>query len=275
MPVHRITKKKSKKSSLKAATGAVAARSGSRLITQSKRIVLPTEKTVPSVDPSDYIMCFFGQPGSGKTTFVNALADRVLFLSTDRGTRFQPSLRVECNSWEDFLEVLTQMEAEEAPEYQIVAIDHASDWANLAETYVLTKLGVESFSDLDWGKGWKAFKTELFTFMARLKALNCGIVFISHETTKELEVAGIKVDRCMPDLGRSAYNMIIPLCDIVGHCWIKPMKDKNNKRVDRWALETSPRIDLFAKDRTTRRKPSGERPWEPLDGEHFLSTFGG
>lgn len=267
----KVTKKKTR--SLKKSTGVTTRRNTTARRGKSSSSALPTRKTRPAVKLSQYISMFFGPPGVGKTTFVNKISDSVLFLSTDRGTRFMEAMRVECLDWKAFKSVIEKLKKTGAPEYEYICIDHVDDWARLCENSVCEQLGIKSLSDAEWGKGWKVFKDELYGFLAELKALDIGIIFIAHETTKEVEKAGLKVDVCQPDIPKNAWKAIVPLCDIIGYCGIRPVQ-KNGKRVDIRTLETEPKRDLFAKDRSTRKRPSGERNWEILDGHKFLSTFG-
>lgn len=246
-----------------------------RTVTRSVGI-LPTKKTKSSVDPRRWIMMFFGQPGIGKTTFVNSFSDRVLFMSTDRGTEFMEAMSVDCATWGDFLKYLSALEKNNnSQNYEFVCVDHAGDWAAMAELYVLKKYGVEALADLKWGKGWAAYKKELRSFMMRLRKLNIGLIFVAHETTKDITVNGIDVNRCQPDLPKAAWDNIIPLTHMVGYCGSRPVKLKGN-RIHMHTLETTPRQDLFVKDRTSRirtsNRPAG-REWEELDGAKFRETF--
>lgn len=240
--------------------------------TISSSIILPTKKSKRAVEFKDYITLFFGQAGVGKTTFVNQLADRVLILSTDRGTRFIEAISYECLNWETFNQVLTALEKGQAANFDVIAIDHVDDWANMAETYVLQKLGVEALADAGYGKGWSLLKKEIVRFIQRLKRLNLGIVFIAHEEVKTVKINGIDVDKCQPKMSKQAWDAIVPLIDIAGHCALKPVKTKDGKRVQQRVLETQPRLDLYAKDRTDRNRPT-DREWEILDGRKFAATF--
>lgn len=236
-------------------------------------IVLPTTRSVPTTSLRNYISVFFGQPGIGKTTFVNDLGERVLFLSTDRGTRFLNAMRIECFKFEDFLAVLDALEKGQAKNYDFVAVDHVDDWANMVEAYVLKKLGVEALTDAGYGKGWSVLKKEIVRFMNRIKALGLGIVFVAHEDIKKVKVRGLEIDKCQPLMSKQAWNAIIPLADIVGYCGSTPMKGPDGKRVEVRTLSTTPREDLYAKDRTRRKRPTG-RDWEELNGRKFVATFG-
>lgn len=239
---------------------------------RSSSDTLPTSPSMTATGPEDYIMLFFGPPGVGKTTFVNNLG-RVLFLSTDRGTRFLEAMRMECNNWDDLEKALTKVEAAckrgDRP-YDYICIDHVADWANMAEAKTLEKLGIDALTDAGFGKGWSEYKKMLEKFMQRVKALDMGIIFIAHEVTKTVKVRGLEVDKVMPSMSKSAWNAVIPLSDLVGYIGMRPVK-KGGKRVEIRTLETEPRQDLYAKDRTRRQKPT--RDYAELDGDKFIHTF--
>lgn len=234
-------------------------------------LTLPTKKSVVQMRPQDHIMMFFGPPGVGKTTFVNGLADRVLFLSTDRGTRSIETMRVECVTWQKFDEVLKLLESGQSKNYDMVCVDHVDDWANMAEMAVCSRLKVASLSDAGYGKGWSAMRRELMNFMSRLKRLDLGLVFIAHDQDKKVKVAGAEIDKCQPRIGKQAWDILIPLVDVVGYVSMRPVKTQDGKRKEIRTLETTPKQDLYAKDRTRRQRPA--KDYELLDPEKFLATF--
>lgn len=249
---------------------------GRARIQRKPKRVLPTVKTIIAQKPTEHIMCFFGPPGIGKTTFVDSLADNVLFLSSDRGTRFFKGLREEVNDYPDYLEVLDSLDAvaDNLP-YDIVCIDHMDDMASAAEDYVLDKLGIEALGDAGYGKGWKAYKKAMLRIVSRLKALDVGIVFICHETIKTVKTRAIETDRTMPGLSKSAWNVIIPLCDLVGYMGFRRIKTKAGKK-EVHTLQTAPTEAIYCKDRTRRSKP--EKGYEilgvpPIGGKAFIQTF--
>jgi len=235
-----------------------------------KPLVLPTKKTKPASDITDYISMFYGPPGVGKTTFVNDMGD-VLFLSTDRGTRFIEAMREEISTVSKLERVFKALETKGAADnYDMVCVDHVDDFCTMLEDHVLDKLRVESLGDAGWGKGWKMYRKIIALFLRRLKALNLGITFIAHETIKTVRSRGQELERTMPAMSKSAWGLIIPVCDIVGYCGFKTIK-KGGKRKEIRTVECEPREDLYAKDRTDRDQP--EKGWERLDGAKFVETF--
>lgn len=240
--------------------------------TRKSRVALPTTPTQPAVALTDYILFFYGPPGVGKTSFVRDMtgADRVFFLSTDRGTRFFKGLRLEITSIERLNEILDELLLpKNKGKYDAVCVDHVDDICMMLETEVCDQLSIESLGDAKWGKGWKAFRKSLQLILAKLKALDSGIVFVAHETIKTVRSRAIEIEKTMPDLMKSAWKTIIPICDLVGYCGFSTTKIGGKRKQIR-VLYTDPEESLYAKDRTTRRKP---RNYDRLKGSTFAATF--
>jgi len=240
--------------------------------TPAKKVIeLPTVAKRGASDIHQYITLFYGPPGVGKTTFVNDLAAQdVLFISTDRGARHLEAKVREVNNYQDILDLLEQLEAPNAPKYDMVCIDHVDDFTNYAEDQTIIELKIDSLSDAKWGQGWKEFKRRISHVVQRLKALNVGVVFISHEGIKTIRVHGIEREIVQPDMGKTAWKVIVPLVDLVGYCGFKAMQ-QGGKRVEKRVIYTEPSESVYAKDRTQRQKPS--KGYELLDGAKFRSTF--
>lgn len=238
---------------------------------------LPTSKEKRGVRFEDYIHMFFGPPGIGKTTFVNGLDENILFLSTDRGTRFLETLTVECNAWTDFEKVLAELEKMHKSgkmQYSAVCIDHVADWAEMAEVAILEELDIKALADAGYGKGWSMYKKLLNRYMQRLRALDLGLIFIAHEEIKTVKVRGVDVDKVMPKMSKQAWDTLIPVCDLVGFCEMRRVKVRGEKRATQIrTLTTEPRDELYAKDRTDRERPQGGKDYIKLDGKVFRTTF--
>lgn len=238
------------------------------------KIKLPDAPSITAKGFDDLIDLFYGPPGVGKSSFVNGLAKRVLFLSTDRGTRNIKTRRVEAFNWKQCLRILDLLEEDDAPHYDIFCIDHVDDWARMCEMQALKDLDVESLTDrkLPYGKGWSTFKGYMRGYMNRILELNMGLVFIAHETTKTIKTRGTELEYVMPTMGKTAWDLIIPTIDIIGRIAMRSVKVKGKRKEVR-TLVTQPTETVYAKDRSLRIT-DGES-WEPLDPKAFLKTFEG
>lgn len=237
---------------------------------------LPKAKTLPPLDPRSYIMMFYGPPGVGKSTFANGLGDNVLFLSTDRGTRFMSANRIDCLKWEAFVKVLENLQKPGRPPYDFICIDHVDDFANMAEEQVLTELNIATLGDAGFGKGWNQYRKMIERMVRGYMRLNIGVIFIAHEQTKPIKVRGTETNRTTPSMSKAAWGAIGPLADIIGYCGFRTMLVKvpgtaKTERKEVRVLETQPREEVYAKDRTKRSK--SDKGWMPLNSEKFKQTF--
>jgi DNA polymerase III delta prime subunit len=243
----------------------------SKIIKPNKdKLILATKKTISAKNITDYIALFYGPPGVGKTTFVNELADRVFFISTDRGTRFMSAIRQECHTWNEIQRVVKALKSQaKANKYSMVCLDHIDDICNICEEHVCNELGISDLTDAGYGKGWKAYKKSIWSVIESILSLDMGVVMIAHEAIKTVRTKVMETERTMPDLSKSAWKVIVPKCDIVGYCGFRVVKTDGKKKEIR-TVETNPREDLYAKDRTHRTIPG---KYEKLDGKLFVRTF--
>ena len=240
--------------------------------TSTSKIILPTVKTVMAQSVYGYIHMLYGPPGIGKTSFADEMSDSTFFISTDRGTRFLPALRLEVYNWEDLLAVIKTCEREGVEDkYKIICLDHVDDICTMSEDYTCSYFDVEGLSDVGYNKGWRMYKQNIWGIMQRILALNVGLVLITHETIKTVKTKVIETQRAMPDLTKSAWKVLVPKCDLVGYCAFKTVKRKGGKKRNIRIIRTSPLESIYAKDRTRREKP--EDGWEPLNAEQFIETF--
>jgi len=233
-------------------------------------ITLPTKKTTITGSVKDHIILVYGPPGVGKSTFTNGLADNVLFISTDRGSRHLKALRVEVGTWQEIDRVITMLENQKRKgelAYDMVALDHVDDISNIVELHVCSQLGVDSLEEVGFGKGWRAHRKELWKLLQRILNLGTGLVLIAHESIKTLRMRKIETERIMPDLSKGAWKVVIPICDIVGYCGFRTIKTGQIR-----IITTQPTESIYAKDRTLRTHP--ESGWELLKGLDFVATFG-
>jgi hypothetical protein len=243
-------------------------------------IDIPDDPEIIAQRLVDYIFCFFGQPGIGKTTFVLEVfgKKKTLFISTDHGTRDMKCRRVECNTWKRVRAVFKKLEKKNR-NVEVMVFDHVDDFANMIEEYVCEfytlKDKKDTYTTIDsipHGRGWAMLKKELNSLVHRTLALGVCPVFIAHEDIKTVRTGGRERDKIMPSMTKQMQKVVLPIANIVGQITKKKVKVKGGKLKDRRVLVTEPREDLYVKDRTLRNKP--DHGWELLDAEAFKATFG-
>lgn len=235
-------------------------------------VILPTKKTITARSVFEYIMMFYGPPGVGKTTLADDLSESTLFISTDRGTRYKQALRLEVNNWKELMDVVKKLEEEGAKDkYKVIALDHIDDICVMAEDFTCETLDIEALGDAGYAKGWRLYKKNIWSIIQRLLRLDVGLILIAHEAIKTIRTKVVETERMMPDLAKSAWKVLLPKCDLVGYCGFRRVKVKGGKSKEIRVLITQPKESLYAKDRTTRRRP--EEGWEPLRGKLFAETF--
>lgn len=233
---------------------------------------MPTKPTKDKSAFKQSLSLFYGAPGVGKTTFVNDLTkQKVLFISTDRGTKYLDTMRVECNGWGQLETILTALK-KNSTAYDFICVDHIDDICNMAEVATCEEMNIESLGDADWGKAWKQYETKLRSLVQSLLGLKLGLIFIAHSVIRPIKNRSIEIDTTMPALSKAAGRVIMPMLDIIGHISVRSFKTKEGKRTEKHIIQTQPKEELYCKDRTDRKK--AKQDYEILDADAFLATFG-
>lgn len=145
----------------------------------------------------------YGDSYVGKSTFVDQFDD-LLFLNTDGNTdnTTSPVIYIKDEvtkqgritkrkfAWEQFLEVIGELETDKDSGYKAIAIDLFEDLREHCRIYVFDKNGWEHESDGGYGKGWAMVKTEFNNAIKRLKNLGYQIIYISKEVKSETTIKG-------------------------------------------------------------------------------------
>ena len=166
----------------------------------------------------DGYVCLYGKPKIGKSTLASYLPG-AYFLSTEKGLKFLRVRQTFLSSWEDFKAFVLWAEKHtiETRDVKMWVIDTATILAKHCMYGVCADLGISHPSDEDYGKGWEAFADEFTGWVLRLCALGKGMMFVCHESVQEITSRCVKINHYGPDLPRTAYRTIMPMCDIVLH----------------------------------------------------------
>lgn len=177
-------------------------------------LTLPDELNVPSSNLSDYTMLLYGAKKIGKTSLASRFPN-ALFLALEPGTKALSVFSRPVKNYQELSEYIEILEKDQRFSNIIVdtidiAYEYCFEW--VCKKHVI---GHPSEED-DYGATWGEIKTEFKKIVLRLMALNKGIIFISHDTEKNIELRdGRKVDRVQPTMASQAMSVVEALVDII------------------------------------------------------------
>lgn len=180
-------------------------------------VVLPSEKTTPTLTASSAKVLLYGPPKIGKTTLAAGLdPDNTLFLATEPGLGAQSVFKVDIRSWDEFRQVGALLAGTgHAKEFKTVVIDTVDELFRFCEEKVLADLGVQHASDAPYGKGWRAISDEWRLRIGKFAALGFGTWFVSHATDREIEQRIGKMTKTVPTLPNRAWDFLEGFCDYI------------------------------------------------------------
>ncbi len=229
-------------------------------------VVLPDEPSEPSDSLSDYSMLLYGAKKIGKTTLC-ACFPEPLFLATEPGTRALRVRAVDVPDWPTALAAVDALEARlrKDPSYCGTVIADTVDYLyEAAFTWVCKKKCINHpHEENDFGQTWREIRVAFRDLIVRLLRLPCGIVFVSHDVEKEVELAdGSKVERVQPTLSGQALAEVEGLVDIIAYYGFS-----GRKRV----LKVRGKQTLVAGNRLREHfVRKGGRPGAPEDRVHEI-----
>lgn len=180
--------------------------------------ILNIEPTTISRDLKGKYICIYGPAKVGKTTFASR-APRNLLLAFEKGYNGLAGVKaVDINKWSDLKLVLKQLERKEAQEmYDTVTIDTVGLMWQMCEDYICVANGVQSISDIPWGKGYSLCKKEFDSSLRKITKLGYGLIIIAHV---EKRIEKIDDDNSIeifsPNIPKRAYDIVNQLVDIIG-----------------------------------------------------------
>lgn len=181
-----------------------------------RAVVLPDEKSVPSVALGDYTWLIYGEMKIGKTSLAAEFED-ALFCFFEPGGNGLEIFSVPCPSWATFKEVLKQLK--ETDRFKTVVIDTVDLSYAACLDYVGNVQGFEHPADMnDFGKSWQMVSKEFSSTINELVSTGRGVLFISHAKEVEFQPErGLKYNKIIPAMSNQARTFITGFVDMIAY----------------------------------------------------------
>ena len=229
-------------------------------------MALPTTKTPPKTDLSDFTTLIYGQTKIGKSTLASRFPE-ALFLATEPGLNALDAYQIPITSWQELLAAARDV-AGGNHQFRTVVIDTADNAYKYCEEYVCAQEQIRHPNDLEYGKGAAFVNNEFQRVLTKLAALPYGLILISHAKEKEVKTPTGKYMKTAPTLPGGAYKIILGMADMVLYCDMEEVAAAEGKIAQRRVIHTKPTIYYEAGDRT------GLLPETlPLSYQKFFEAF--
>lgn len=185
------------------------------------------ERLTPKNQPRNFFI--WGSTMSGKSYF-SSFFPNPLVLNTDGNSEqgSAPSIQIRnlrdqnghlkqsaIKQLDEIIIALQTENQQRPPEqrFKTLVVDVIDDICVMIEQAICLEAGVQSLSDLGYGKGYAMFTTVLQQFVMDLKALPMNVIYISREI--EITDDGTGVTHYEPSLKTKFFNIVNGNCDVV------------------------------------------------------------
>ena len=193
-----------------------------------------------SRDMRGYSVFMYGGWKTGKTTTAVKFPKHFL-LAFEKGYSAIPGAMAQpINSWGEFRQVLRQLKEENAKAmFETIIVDTADIAYEYCVKYICDNytrpdggVGVDSVSDIPFGKGYGMIEKEFDSCLRQIVQLGYGLVVISHESDKTFKnESGTEYNKIVPTLDKRANNVLARMCDIIGYTRSVPGENGKEKVV--------------------------------------------
>lgn len=177
------------------------------------KLTLPEKLSHPADSLSRVKFLLYGREKIGKTCLASQFPE-ALFLLTEPGDGSLRLMKRDIHDWSDFIGYVKLIERSDR--FETVVVDTIDLAYKLCERAACRELGISHPSDEKWAKGWNAVRDEFTRWMVRLGQCGRGIIWISHETEREIERHdGSSEMMTVPSMANMARGIIEPMADLI------------------------------------------------------------
>lgn len=194
-----------------------------------------------SRDMRGYIVFFYGQEKSGKTTVATKFPQHLL-IAFEKGFNAIPGAMAQpVNRWSEFKQILRELKKPEVHnKFSTIIIDTADLAYLYCEKYVCANAGVDAIGDIPYGKGYKLLEQEFDECLRTIVQLDYGLVLISHAVDKTFkDESGYEFNQIVPTLDNRGRKVVSRMADIIGYA--RTVENEEGKVSTRLFMRGTPR----------------------------------
>lgn len=212
------------------------------------------EDNVVSDDINEYSITLYGEGGSGKSTFANALKRK---LGSSVSFFFEPRMKglggikaVECLTWDVFLAYIRQLrklikEGKPVP-FNNIIIDSSDSAYDKCTTHVMAENDWTTLQG-DYGARYTAVGQEFKSAINALREMGFIVTFLTHEKTEEAhDVNDAAFNRAIPIIAGQIQDIVNDHVDFIMYLQkvVVTDEDGNKREMRRLWLKNNPYIKL-------------------------------
>lgn len=216
--------------------------------------LMTLEDNVVSDDINEYSITLYGEGGSGKSTFANALKRR---LGSSASFFFEPRAKglggikvVECLTWDVFLAYIKQLRKikkdDKKPPFNNIIIDSVDSAYDKCTKYVMAENDWDTLQG-DYGNRYNVVGAEFKNAINALRDLGFIVTFVTHEKSKEAkDVNNASYDKAIPIVAGQIQDVVNDQVDFIMYLQKVTVENDNGDRVERrrlW-LKNNPNMAL-------------------------------
>lgn len=204
-----------------------------------------------SRDMRGYIVFFYGEEKSGKTTIATRFPQHLL-IAFEKGFNAIPGAMAQpINRWSDFKSLLKQLKKPEVQEkFSTIIIDTVDIAYSYCEKYICNNAGVNTIGDIPFGAGYKLLEKEFDECLRAIVQLNYGLVLISHAIDKTFkDENGYEYNQIVPTIDNRGRKVVTRMADIIGYSRV--VEDAEGNFSTRLFMRRTPRYVAGSRFRYT------------------------
>jgi hypothetical protein len=194
--------------------------------------LLNLQPTTISRDLRSKYLLIYSQPKAGKTSFAASLPNNLIF-SFEIGTNALSGIyALPITKWSELKLAVKQLEKPEVQaKFHTVTFDTVGIAYGLCEKYICAQNGVQSISDIPWGRGYAMVKQEFEETLRKISMMGLGIILIAHSSRRvEKQSDDSEIEFFSPDLDKRCYSIVNQLVDIIGYIDVRFKEDGTSER---------------------------------------------